>query len=176
VLAIDAALTMSGLHCDGDVTDLTVPWTTKVHLSHQPFRETGRRFCEEKHLKKFIAACPEVLTETLRELEGARFIGREKVVRFRGTKHKIDLLFESVDGEAVVVELEVGEPDDGSVSQIERYARAISASGSRVRGILISSRPARAVTEDGIRYELARLPFPASWYWYDVCLSLNKIG
>ncbi len=181
VKLIQAALTDAGVFSDVDITDMRLSRERWVHLATQPFPETstGPEFEREQDLNAYVQYWHREAFAGIPSLEGLDFVRVEKPIEYDGTIRKIDLLFEDDDGTTVLIDLQAGEPQDGTVKNLRRYLNACSAKNLRpLRGVLITGIPATEQTQKDILTELAELrtEYEVDWYEYRLGITLERIG
>ncbi len=87
---------------------------------------------------------------------------------------KPDLVFETRDRTLVVVEVKLGEPDDGAVAQLRKYIAAAFKVHNRVRGLLITGKPRSRAHESVMIAEIAGLkPYQVDWVQYSIDMKLR---
>lgn len=171
------ALDRAGVYADVDLSDLRLPWRSKVWLSDTPWpdRKLGRVLVDEASLNRFLRKYHDTVFAAIPELRDVTFVGSEVRRKFHEERRSIDLVFRDPDGTFVAVELERGDPKDDSAMQLRRYMEVLAADGSRVRGVLITARARSARLEEEVLRELQEIEYPTAWYWYDATIDLYRL-
>ena len=101
-------------------------------------------------------------------------MGTEVEFQHSAKEHRADLVFRGGDGDLVVVETEVGDPQENSAFQIRRY---METTGARL-GVLITARPSNPELEELVAEALADMgpEKPTMWLWYDLVLTPVAAG
>ena len=180
VKLIQAALTDAGVFSDVDITDMRLSRERWVHLATQPFPETstGPEFEREKDLNAYVQYWHREAFAGIPSLEGLHFVRVEKPIEYDGTIRKIDLLFEDDNGTTVLVDLQAGEPQDGTIKNLRRYLNACRVKNLQpLRGVLIAGIPATEQTQKDILTELAELrtEYEVDWYEYRLGITLERV-
>lgn len=177
-LIVDA-LVAEGVHWLGDLQDDDLDDIVWFGLHPMPRRAPIGRLDSERALREYIERNYGALFETVRELEGLDLVAAELEYQTTPSLQRPDVVFVDVNGEFVVVELEVGDPRENSPFQILKYMNAAHAR----LGVLITARPSDAVLEENIREALAMMrPTKRNiWLVYELRspegkLSLRSIG
>lgn len=177
---LNAALRAEGLTTSIDITDLSFPLATWVGLARSPFatRQVGARFSDEDCLNAYLAKHHAEAFAGMPGLAEAQFVESEQHIEYGGEDRAIDLVFEDDDGTTVVVELEKGDPPDGSVVQLGGYLNAYRQQGTeKLRGVLITGVPDNPQHELDILDALdgLRVDYPVEWYTYEVGITLERV-
>lgn len=175
---IAGAFRGAGIYTDTDLTDRSLDREHWVTLSRTPFpvRSLGLGFPAEHDLQRFLKTHHAEAFAGTRKLEGLRLERHEFRVEYDGERF-IDLLFEDEDGTLVAFELEKGDPQPNSVTQLRQYLRGLKPHGEKRRGVLITGRPKSAQLEEDTldALEVLRKEFDVDWYWYNVDLNLTPL-
>ena len=133
-------------------------------------------FDNEKRLHRFVKDYfPELFSGT--ELEDLKFHGSQVPVD-QGLKLRyLDLVFKDEEDRFVVVELKDAPAEPKDVGQLRNYMDLVGQTDSRVRGVLISARPASKEAEESIWNEIhdsRSYGDRIRWYWYSVPSPLTE--
>jgi hypothetical protein len=177
---LNAALRSEGLTTNVDITDLSLPLDSWVRFARSPFapRQVGARFSDEGCLNAYFAKHHDEAFASIPDLAGLQFVESEQDIEYGGEAKKVDLVFKDADGTTVVVELEKGDPPDGSVVQLGGYLNAYRQQGTEaLRGVLITGIPDNPQHELDILDALdgLRADFPVEWYTYEVGVTLERV-
>jgi hypothetical protein len=172
---IAAALDGHGIHTDWDLSDERLTLDSYIWFSRHPIRRRDigpTPFKKESDLIKFIAENHQALFRGIPELERLRWLGSEVEYQLTPSEKRPDIEFENPAGKRIVVEVELGDPQENSTFQLRKY---MSDSKADI-GVLVTARPSSADLEDLIRETFRDMEprRPAIWLWYDFGMTRLK--
>jgi hypothetical protein len=131
-------------------------------------------FGSERGLMAHIEANYRVLFDQVEALTGLEMVASEVEYQRTPSSQRADMLFTDSKGKRIVIELEVGDPQESSAFQILKY---MNASNARL-GVLITARPSRRTLEMNMReaLELMKPEKPNIWLVYTVSSQTGKLA
>ena len=167
---VEAALDSAGVFRDCEFAGMDLDEPVYFALHPLPKRVPVPRFVSERALIDFIKRNYLLLFKDVPELSDVDLVGAEVEFQTSSREERPDLVFRNSDRRFVVVEVEVGDPQENSAFQVLKYMNAADAS----LGVLITARPSSASLETNVReaLDLMKPEKPNVWLMYDVSLLL----
>ena len=167
----------AGIYAFPEITDPNVTMDTFIAFSRtdRAARSLGKIFGKEEGIHRFVQEYYADVFHGHDGLEGLKLVGKEVPFYVGSRKLKADLVFESPEGKAVIVEFKRGDPGLNAPAQLRRHMEAARTSYDGVAGVLITARPRTEALEKAIRREIASQQdeFPIEWFWYSVEVDLH---
>lgn len=169
-----------GVFTSTDIADPDVSLDTWIRLSLTPFASLGQIFRQEIGLAYHLSRYPAVFEGALPEYGRVRVKsggpGQEATYRIEDGRLRPDLVLDTASGVLLAVELERGDPDHGSATQVVEYVDAVRMSSRReVHGVLVTAVPRTAHLRQTVQKQLKRgraAGYVLHWLLYDVEVSL----
>ncbi len=155
------------IHCDRDLADARLSLDSFVSFGRRPIRlrdVAPTPFASEPELVDFIVEHHDSLFRGYPELRNLTPAGTEVEYRLGPKETRPDIVFKTSNGGLVVVEVELGDPQENSAFQLRTYMRN---TGAKL-GVLFTARPSSTDLEETVLDALEDMAdrHRTFWMWY----------